>query len=92
MIETFTAETFAPLLHERFELVLDDARYDLELVEVNESGIPGAGRRAQFSIVFEGPADPTLPQRVYLLEHATLGVFSLFLVPIAPGRYEAVFT
>jgi hypothetical protein len=92
LLETFTAETFRPLLNERFELVAEDGRVDLELVDLTESAEPGAERRAQFSIVFSGPADPILPQAIYRLEHPELGAFDLFLVPIAAGSYEAVFT
>jgi hypothetical protein len=92
VLETFTAETFEPRLHERFELVTDDGRVDLELAEVTESDAPGAKRRAQFSIVFSGPTEPIFPQAIYRLEHPELGAFELFLVPIAAGSYEAVFT
>ena len=92
MLETFTAETFRPLLNERFELSSKDGGVDLELVDVTESAAPGAERRAQFSIVFSGPADPILPQAIYRLEHPELGAFDIFLVPIAAGSYEAVFT
>ena len=92
MLETFTAETFKPLLHERFVLDAGDRRVDLELVDVTESAAPGANRNAQFSIVFSGPPEPSLPQAIYGLEHPELGAFELFLVPIAAGRYEAVFT
>lgn len=91
MLESFTAETFKPLLNERFVLVTEDGRVDLELVDVTESAARGAARRAQFSIVFSGPADPVLPQAIYRLEHPELGAFDLFLVPIAPGSYEAIF-
>jgi hypothetical protein len=91
VVETFTAETFAPRLHERFELVADDGRLELELIEVTESDAPGGERRAQFSIVFSGPEEPTFPQAIYRLEHPDLGAFELFLVPIAAGSYEAVF-
>jgi hypothetical protein len=92
VLETFTAETFKPLVNERFELVAEDGRVDLELVDVTESATPGADRRAQFSIVFSGPPDPILPQAIYRLKHPELGAFDLFLVPIAAGSYEAVFT
>jgi hypothetical protein len=54
------------------------------------------GGRAPFSIVFRGPLDAVLPQCIYQLEHAAIGTFDLFLVPIGPDgegmRYEAVFT
>lgn len=51
--------------------------------------------RAPFSLLFRGPPEPILPQAIYALEHATLGVSEIFLVPLAPDadgtRYEAVF-
>jgi hypothetical protein len=91
VVETFTADTFRPLLNERFQIVAEDDRVDLELVDVTESAAPGADRRAQFSIVFSGPAEPVLPQAIYRLKHPQLGAFELFLVPIAAGSYEAIF-
>ena len=95
-----TAEDFRPVLHERFVLSGGAGSehnggavsFEVELVEVNE--IPREpGGRAPFSLVFQG-GDPelTLPQRIYRVEHAQLGALDIFLVPIAPGRYEAVFT
>jgi hypothetical protein len=46
--------------------------------------------------VFRGPQDVSLPQRIYRVEHAGIGAFEIFLVPIGPDegghRYEAVFT
>ena len=46
-------------------------------------------------IVFRGPTEPSLPQRVYRLVNAEMGTLELFLVPIAPDAeglyYEAVF-
>jgi hypothetical protein len=92
VLETFTAEPFKPLVNERFELEAEDGRVDLELVDVTESATPGADRRAPFSIGFSGPPDPILPQAIYRLKHPELGAFDLFLVPIAAGSYEAVFT
>jgi hypothetical protein len=92
-LETFTADTFSARLDDRFALDLDGReRFDLQLVEVTELGSAPPGRRAQFSLVFRGPTEPLLPQRIYRLEHTELGAFDLFIVPIAPGEYEAVFT
>jgi hypothetical protein len=104
VLETFTRESFASRLNEHFRLELDAARIlDLELVELTSLGAqsaapprPGVAPRAPFSVVFRGPRDPVLPQRIYRLQHAEIGTFELFLVPIgrdASGtRYEAVFT
>ena len=84
-LEALTAADFAPLRHQLFELAADHAS-QLELVEVT-----GAGGRP-FSLVFRGPGEPLLPQRIYRVEHPALGALDLFLVPIGPGRYEAIFT
>ena len=47
-----------------------------------------------FTLLFEGPA-PALAQWTYLVDHATMGGFPLFLGPVAAGAsgvsYEAVF-
>jgi hypothetical protein len=51
--------------------------------------------REPFSIVFRGPLEPVLPQRIYRFEHEALGAFELFIVPIGTDesgmQYEAVF-
>jgi Domain of unknown function (DUF6916) len=48
-----------------------------------------------FSLMFDGPAQPRLPQATYELEHPALGAHAVFIVPVAdlaPGiRYEAAF-
>jgi hypothetical protein len=95
-LEDLTAAHFVPLLHERFRIdAQDHAPFDVELVDVSESGTPGSAR-AQFSLTFRGGASPPVPQRIYCLEHEQMGRLDLFLVPIGPDadgqRYEAVFT
>jgi hypothetical protein len=87
-LENLTAAGFMPLLHQRFRIA--DAS-DAELVEVTETPRE-AGGRAPFSLVFEGGPTPPLPQGIYAVEHDDLGAIEIFLVPIAPDRYEAVFT
>jgi hypothetical protein len=98
MVEDFTPSTFTELVGEPFRLLLDDgSALDLELVSVPPAPThPGdAHRRTPFSIVFRGPQEPVLPQRIYRLENESLGPFELFIVPIGPGesgmQYEAVF-
>jgi len=103
MIEGFTVETFADRIGERFRINFDESTaLETELVvavpAVSASGSPleTVGERAPFSIVFRGPTDPVLPQRIYRFEHQDLGAFEIFIVPIgrdADGvRYEAIFT
>ena len=94
-----TVSDFQPHVGSGFRLDADDV-LEVELVEVDDvggrSGVPPERPRAPFSVVFLGPRDPVLPQRIYRLEHDELGTLDLFLVPIgrddAGVRYEAVFT
>jgi hypothetical protein len=97
-VSLLTASHFQRHMGSSFRLRADDV-VDVELLEVDEVGVgPGAPpeTRAPFSIVFLGPRDPVLAQRIYRLEHEELGTLDLFLVPIgrddAGVRYEAVFT
>jgi Domain of unknown function (DUF6916) len=102
VLETFTLATFQPLVGERFEIDADHAAIEAVLAEASApaaSGAPDAthgGARSPFSIVFHGPLEPILPQRIYPLRHHTLGSFELFIVPIGPDgdamQYQAVFT
>lgn len=86
-LETLSAADFQPLLRQSFRL----AEFDVELVEITEIAREPGGR-APFSLVFEGGPTPPLPQGIYAVQHDDLGAIEIFLVPIAPDRYEAVFT
>jgi uncharacterized protein DUF6916 len=104
MLESFTRDTFAGRVGEQFRLRLDEGvTLELELAVVTDLSQrsagpprPGAARRSPFSLLFRGPRDPVLPQRMYPLEHEGLGSFELFLVPVgrdqAGTQYEAIFT
>lgn len=66
------------------------------LADLPSAGATGdAGSDLSFSALFGGPLRLPLPQRTYRLQHAALGTFSVFLVPVGrPGKerfYEAVF-
>jgi hypothetical protein len=96
MLEKLTRDQFAGCLHQRFRLSSETAAFDLELIEVRSlAGPPSPSGREPFALLFRGPADPILPQRIYPLEHAGLGKLDIFLVPVGPDdqgmRYEAVF-
>lgn len=55
-----------------------------------------ANRHQPFGLVFRGPAEPILPQRIYRLAHPEVGTHDIFLVPIGGKpegvEYEAIFT
>lgn len=97
MLDKVTKETFEPRKGETFKLSDDEAgTLDLTLTKVQGNGLRGRADREQFSLHFEGPADPLLPQKIYHLENADAGAMDLFLVPVAKDEegvtYEAVFT
>jgi|SRR5215208_6287571 len=100
MLESFTVQTFAGHLGSTFRIYPDSSNpLEVELISATElSGRPereASGSRQPFSIVFRGPGNILLPQRIYQMEHAQIGSFELFLVPIGPDevglRYEAIF-
>jgi hypothetical protein len=99
------AADFLPLLGGRFRVDRAGAVIFLELAEVRPSppGSPAearhraaAGIREEpFSLLFRGPRDTPLDQRIHRLEHERLGTLEIFLVPVRPDDrgplYEAVF-
>jgi Domain of unknown function (DUF6916) len=95
VLESWTVETFAPLVGEAFALeVAPGSAVEARLAEATGRDLPGAPR-PPFSLVFTAPVDPMLPQGSRRLEHPSLGAFELFLVPIGRDErgvhYEAVF-
>jgi hypothetical protein len=92
MLNEFTRATFDPFLHQTFQ-VSDGAGQSIETTLIEISGHAPAER--PFSLIFRRLQGRALPQRIYHVEHAQLGAFELFLVPIGPDdkgmRYQAVF-
>jgi hypothetical protein len=93
-LDALTAEHFYPYTGARFRVTSDSL--EMELIEVTVLRPAAAeGLRAPFALIFRGPHDPVLAQRVHVVENRELGALQLFLVPIGPEpagmRYEAVF-
>ncbi len=102
MAETPTLEDFAAHLEEPFAIDLETDFPGLEPLvltlikaEPIDTGQDPGERRVPFALVFRGPGEPALAQRVYALDNATMGRVDIFLVPIGRDeegmRYEAVF-
>ncbi|WP_293504366.1 hypothetical protein [Roseateles sp.] len=91
-----TLACFEPLVGSGFSLRLGDAaELPVRLIEARAGPDTGAAGRQPFSLTFQAPAEPALPQRIYRLEHPQLDAMDLFLVPVARSatglQYEAVF-
>ena len=91
-----TLDHFSALCGDRFAVL--DPGFDglwADLVEAQPLGEAGFNGRQPFSLLFNGPAAPVLPQRTYRLAHARLPELDIFLVPIGAdavcARYQAVF-
>ena len=94
---SLTEKEFSQHVNTKFRAKLDQQQIELALVEVKgyaASANEQSGME-RFSVFFTGPADLRLPQGIYPVEHAAMGTFDIFLVPIAQDdqgfRYEAVF-
>jgi hypothetical protein len=98
-------ETFSPWIKTKFRAFSDPDNFiELELVEAAEihnhnavqAKLPADGPRQEtFSLIFAGPVDRRLPQRIYLFEHGQIGRFDLFIVPVGQKTgfilYQAIF-
>jgi hypothetical protein len=100
VIDRFTCELLREHLGSTFHLDLGEgAGIDLVLAEVadlsDREWKRSAGARRPFSLHFRGPRGQPVPQRTYPFQHAALGSFDLFIVPVgsdAEGiKYEAAF-
>jgi hypothetical protein len=101
VLERLTVDTFRPAVGDAFALDAGDAgRVELELLEArlqhpDHPATDEAGARAPFTLLFRGPAEPVLPQRIYAIDHESIGPLEIFIVPVARDHggttYEAVF-
>ncbi|NNF06577.1 MAG: hypothetical protein HKN21_07435 [Candidatus Eisenbacteria bacterium] len=90
---------FRDLVRSNFTVHGKQKSANLKLVKVcNEQvqSIPGTGKLAKFSLLFRGSDQSPLEQETYRFEHAALGKFDVFLVPVdmaGNGRqhYQVVF-
>lgn len=97
MLETLTKETWEAYLEQSFDIDADSQQpLQIRLTEVSGYGRRLGAQREAYSLMFRGPAQPVLMQRIYTVRHEKMGPLAIFLVPIGPDvqgmRYEAVFT
>lgn len=87
-----TYEDFAPAVGEPFAVRLTDADVTLTLTQARPLSSASGNERVPFALLFAGPQEVPLPQATYALVHERLGEQLVFIVPVAPGEYEAIFT
>ena len=98
MNPSLSHEDFSARLGEPFRVTSSAAGVALRLIRVDAgTRAPAApGLRQPFSLLFRGPTEPVLTQRLYTLDHGGLGTVEIFIVPVGPDAdgmcYEAVFS
>jgi hypothetical protein len=85
---------FEPLVGQRFTVVQNEGDLGLELLSVRP--LPPHSRRAEpFALLFRGPRQPALAQRIHTIANAQVGALVIFLVPVRGDgegvEYEAIF-
>ena len=83
---TLTLERFTPHLDQTFEI--SGTEHTLQLTEVSALGTPTVGDRKPFSLLFKGPSG--LPQGTLALRCGDFEAV-VFVVPVGPTTYEAIF-
>ena len=100
MLDQLTCDSFAPLVDSVFSLQTGSARVTparlVKAWSLGGSGLARAGAREAFALRFHLPAASGLNQRIYALEHKSMGRLDLFLVPIRDDAgglmMEAIFS
>jgi hypothetical protein len=97
----FTKDAFTPYLNTAFRVRTNSGITNLRLATITDlkstARVPAlmAGRES-FSLIFvRRDHNKHFPQDTYLVEHPSMGKFSLFLVPVgkaANKQYEAIIT
>jgi len=94
--ELATIDMFSDKVGQAFVVEEPDVpAIELTLVEVTPLRNFANAARAPFSLLFTSRGSTVLPQRIYALRHAVLGLQTIFLVPIAGNSesvtYQAIF-
>jgi hypothetical protein len=95
-LELLTIDVFSDKVGQAFVVEEPNiAAIELTLTEVTALRNFANAPRAPFALQFTSQGGAVLPQRMYALRHAALGLQSIFLVPIAGTKekvtYQAIF-
>lgn len=98
-LRELTPENTRGYVGDTFRINFDDGNViELKLERVDllmEKHVHPKMKRDAFALIFRGPGNVVLRQHMYPMQHETLGVLPIFLVPIAVDQtgtvYEAVF-
>ncbi len=81
-LSNYTKATFVSYINSVFVFRAPGIRKDIEVTLSQVSDMKAAPGGECFSLLFRGGGGPALRQNTYTVEHAALGTFKLFLVPV----------
>jgi hypothetical protein len=97
-LDRLRPEDFAKHVGQTFAIHDSERCLEAELIKVKRRprGSASTARREAFSVIFQVPANESVPHQVYTIEHALMGRFDLFVGAIGQPssssvRLEAVF-
>lgn len=89
-------ETFEKQIGSAVNLSVGDQKLPAKIIEVMKMTKHGDAERDPFSVLIVTDSSDHYEQQLFKFDHAELGKFDLFMVPIGPKEngmcYEAVFT
>ncbi len=89
MSEELKKSTFDPHVNEKFEVQTESAgKVEMELVEVAEHNKENL---ESFSLLFKGPKDKLVDQKLYKVKNTKMGELDLFLVPVVHEKQDAIY-
>jgi hypothetical protein len=101
-LQKLSFQIFAGQLNTTFQVKLaDGSTVPLQLVEAKRGALrktagPKGTRYESFSLIFTGPLEQALDQRIHAFEHPRIGRFEIFIVPVVSRdtslmHYECIF-
>ncbi len=81
-LSNYTKATFVSYINSVFVFRAPGVRKDIEVTLMQVSDMTAAPGGECFSLLLRGGGGPALQQGTYTVEHAALGTFKLFLVPV----------
>jgi hypothetical protein len=89
MLDALHKSSFDPHLNDRFTIHSEEAgAIEVKLVEIEEK----SNEKVEcFSLLFRGPLDNILPQKIHRLKHHKLGEMELFVVPITYPKHDGMY-
>jgi len=93
-LSRLSSKSFFENLKTTFEIQVSALnRQELELIEVSKQKIHR--RTESFDVLFRGKKENQFTQGTYMIHHARMGSFPVFVVPVGDGKnafYQAIFT